>query len=140
MEALEPRFHFRMLVSRIVVNDQMQVETGGSLLVDQPEELDELLMAMPRHTCADQLAFRHVQRRKQRGCAVSLVVVRHGSAAPLLERQPRLRAVQRLVTVHGVKPLRNKGLLRWQGEKNSETAVSLPAKRGFWGVIADFTP
>jgi len=43
------------------------------------------------------------------------------------------------VTVHGIKPL-NKDLLQWQGEKNSEIVVSLLAKRGSWGVIADFTP
>ena len=49
-------------------------------------------------------------------------------------------ALSFIVTVHGVKPLKNKGLLRWQGEKNSEISVSLPTKRGFWGVIADFTP
>ena len=45
---------------------------------------------------ADDLPVEHIQRRKQRGRAVTLVVVRHGLCAALLQRQPRLRALQRL--------------------------------------------
>ena len=37
-----------------------------------------------------------LQRGKERGCPVPLVIMGHRAAAPLLERQPRLRAIQRL--------------------------------------------
>ena len=56
----------------------------------------ELLMAVAGVTFADHLAVEHVERRKQRGGAIALVVVRHGSAPAFLQRQPRLGAVQRL--------------------------------------------
>ena len=53
-------------------------------------------MAMTLHALADDLAFQHIERRKQRRNAVTLVVVGHGAGASLLHRQPRLGAVQRL--------------------------------------------
>src|SRR5512132_3904481 len=42
------------------------------------------------------LALQHVQRGEQRGGAVALVIVGHRGAAPLLHRQARLAAVERL--------------------------------------------
>jgi hypothetical protein len=53
-------------------------------------------MPMPWHALADQFSLRHVQRRKQRGRAVALVIVRHRPAPSLLQRQTRLRTIQRL--------------------------------------------
>jgi hypothetical protein len=38
----------------------------------------------------------HIQRREQGGGAVALVIVRHGAAAALLQRQAGLGAVERL--------------------------------------------
>jgi len=35
---LEPALHGRGLVSGIVINDEMEIETGGGLLVDQPKK------------------------------------------------------------------------------------------------------
>ena len=43
-------------------------------------------MTVPRQTRPDQPAFRDIQRREERRCAVALVVVRHRPAAALLER------------------------------------------------------
>src|SRR5262249_60105574 len=51
---------------------------------------------VPRQAFADDEATLHVEGRKQRGRAVPLVVVRHGRGPSLLERQARLRAVERL--------------------------------------------
>src|SRR5215472_2971767 len=45
---------------------------------------------------ADHRAVGHIQRRKQRGCPMALVIVSHRSAAALLQRQTRLGAVQGL--------------------------------------------
>src|SRR5271167_4556706 len=53
-------------------------------------------MTMPCVTFTDQLAVQHVQSRKQRGGAVTLVIVRPRAATAFLQRQPRLRAIQGL--------------------------------------------
>ena len=53
-------------------------------------------MAMPLHVATDHRAVEHVERDEQRRRAVSLVVVRHGAGAALLQRQSGLRAVERL--------------------------------------------
>ena len=63
---------------------------------DGVEEADELLVPMPLHAAADNAAFQHVEGGEQRGGAVALVVVGQGAAAPALERQARLGAVERL--------------------------------------------
>ena len=47
--------------------------------IDDIEEPDELLMAMTLHALADDLAFQHIKRRKQRRDAVTLVVVGDGA-------------------------------------------------------------
>ena len=53
-------------------------------------------MAMALHFPANHRAVEDVHRGKQRRCAVSPVVVRHGSGATLLQGQSGLRAVERL--------------------------------------------
>jgi hypothetical protein len=52
--------------------------------------------AMARHAFADDLACRHIERRKQSCRAVTFIVVRHGAGAPLLEGQTWLRAIEGL--------------------------------------------
>ncbi len=51
---------------------------------------------MARLAFADDEAALHIERGKQRGRAVALVVVGHGAGAALLHRQARLGAVERL--------------------------------------------
>ena len=53
-------------------------------------------MTMPWVTFADHLAVQYAERGKQRGGAITLVIVRHRAAAAFLERQPRLSPIQRL--------------------------------------------
>src|SRR5438046_929577 len=48
------------------------------------------------HAAADHLAFEHVESDKQSSRAVPLVVVRQGTSATLLYRQPGLGAIERL--------------------------------------------
>lgn len=40
---LQPRFHLAMFVRGGVVHDQVQVQYGGRLGVDAPQEMQELL-------------------------------------------------------------------------------------------------
>lgn len=83
-------------VGPVVVHDQMQIEMGRGFSVDLLEEPDELLVAMPRHTVADDFPIQDAQRREQRGGAVALIVVRHGPAAAWLQGKARLRAIEGL--------------------------------------------
>jgi hypothetical protein len=67
-----------------------------NLLLNGVKEANEFLMAMALHVAADHRAIEHVERREQRRRTVSLIVVRHGPGAALLQRQTGLGAVERL--------------------------------------------
>src|SRR3990167_984257 len=92
----EPRLHARVLVGRVIVHDDMQIECGRGLDVDLLEEADELLMPMARHALANHLAVEHAEGRKQGGRAVALVVVRHRPTAALLQWKAGLGAIEGL--------------------------------------------
>jgi hypothetical protein len=72
----------------------MQIEIGWRLGVDLVEKTNEFLVSMTRHTVADYFAIEHAQRGEQCGGAVAFVVVRHGPAAPLFDRQSWLGAIE----------------------------------------------
>ena len=50
---LEPPLHRRGLMGGIVVDDEMEVEIGGRLMFDQPEQAQELAVPMVRQARAD---------------------------------------------------------------------------------------
>ena len=85
-----------MLVRGVVVEDDVDFQLRVHLPDDALHEAQELLMPVPLRAVPHDLAGGDVQRRKEGGGAVPLVVVRHRSCPPLLERQPGLRAIQRL--------------------------------------------
>lgn len=92
----QPVLHRRVLMGGVVVGDQVQSLVLGRLAVDFARELQLLNVRVALLALTDDLAVQHVQRGEQRGRAVALIVVRHRLCSPLLQRQPRLRAVQRL--------------------------------------------
>ena len=94
--ALEPGTDLRVLVGGVVVEDDVDDLAGRHLGLDGVEEADELLMPVALHAAADDLALEHVERGEQGRRAVALVVVGHGAAAALLQRQAGLGAVERL--------------------------------------------
>jgi hypothetical protein len=51
--ALEPSPHLGVLVGRVVVEDQVKVDIGRGLGVDEIEELDPLLMPVAGHAESD---------------------------------------------------------------------------------------
>ena len=53
-----------MLVGRIVVHDQVQVQFRWSFGVDLPQELQPFLMSMSRVAATDHPAIEHTERRK----------------------------------------------------------------------------
>lgn len=101
-----------MFVGPIVVNDQMQVEPRRRFSVDSLEETDELLVSMPWHAITDDFAIEHTQSRKQRSCAVALVVVRHGPTSAFLQGKTRLGTVEGLNLTFLV-DTQDQGPVRW---------------------------
>ncbi len=85
-----------MLVGRIIIHNQMQVQLGRGLSVDLLEETNKLLMPVAGHAVANHLAIQHAERGEQGRGPVALVVVGHRPATPLLHRQTGLGPVQSL--------------------------------------------
>ena len=93
---LEPRLDLGMLVRRVVVDDQVQVQFGRSFRIDFLEKLDPFLVPMPRHALADDPAFRQFDGREQSGCAVASVVVSERLQPARKQRQALLRPIEGL--------------------------------------------
>jgi len=92
--ACEPTAYLRVLVGRIVVEDDMERLVGRHLALDGIEKADEFLMPVALHVAPDDLSLKDIESGEQ-GCrTVALVIVGHGSAAPLFHRQ--LGAVESL--------------------------------------------
>ncbi len=92
----EPVTDQRGLVARRIVRDDVDVEIGGHILLHRIEEAAELVGAVARHALADDGAGLHIQRSKQRGRAVALIVVSAPLGLPRPQGQQRLGAIQRL--------------------------------------------
>src|ERR1700756_5953800 len=94
--AIEPFADLRVLMGRVVVEDDMDSLLGWDVSLDLVEEADELLMPMLLHAAPDDLAFEHVEGGEQRGGAVALVIMGHGGGTALLQGQGRLGGGGRL--------------------------------------------
>ena len=68
----QPGNDIGMLVSAIVVNDQMQIEIGRRIGVDRAKELDELLVPVLVHAAPDHAPVQQVEGGEQRRGAVAL--------------------------------------------------------------------
>src|SRR5262249_45396005 len=94
--AFQPRFDLRVLMGSIIVYDKMQVQLSRSLLINECEKLDPLLMAMAVHARSNDVPLGHLQGSEQGGRSIAFVVVGHGSQASLDQWQSWLGSVQRL--------------------------------------------
>ncbi len=94
--AFEPRFDLRMLMGRVIVHDQMQVQVRRGFLIYQFQKLDPLLIPMAVHARCNDAPLGHLQCSKKGGCAVAFVIMGHGSQSSPAKRQSRLGPVQRL--------------------------------------------
>ena len=92
----QPGADFFMLVGRIIVDNGVDGLVCRNIALDAVEKSDELLVAMALHILSDDSSIQNVQRRKQGGCAVALVIMGHGCPASLLHWQAGLRAIKRL--------------------------------------------
>src|SRR5689334_25446571 len=94
--SIEPVLHLRRAMGTVVVHHQVQRPLAGELAVDAAQEPQKLLVAVTRVAVANDFAGEHVERREQGRRSVSLVIVSHGAAAPLLQWQSGLGALQSL--------------------------------------------
>jgi hypothetical protein len=83
-------------MSAVVVHHQMQRRVAGKLPIDAPQKLEKFLMPVTFVTIANDLALKHIEGSEKGSRSISLVIVRHRTAAPLLQRQPWLSAIQGL--------------------------------------------
>jgi hypothetical protein len=92
----QPRLDLRMAVRGVVIDDAVDVQLGRHSRIDFAQEGQELLVPVTRLAGCQHRSVEHIQRSKQRGRAVSLVVV--GDALDVAEAhgQHRLSALQRL--------------------------------------------
>ena len=94
--AMQPTLDSRMLVSGVVVHNQVQVQFAEGLLIDVLEKAGEFLMSMLRHAVTNHTAVQGAQSGKQSGGAVARVVMRHRTAASRFQRQTGLSSVESL--------------------------------------------
>jgi hypothetical protein len=84
------------LMARRVVDDDVDVEIGGYLLLDGIQEAAEFLRPMARHACVDDGSGLHVEGGKERGRPVPLIVMSAPFGLPWSHGQQRRGAIQRL--------------------------------------------
>ena len=94
--SLLPRLSFGVLVCGIVVADDMDLLLAWERLLHLLEKAYPFLMPVLLHAGANDFSCGDVERRKQGGGSVALVVVGHRRVAALFDGQPRLGAIQRL--------------------------------------------
>ena len=92
----EPFVDLGMLVGGIVVGDGVDDLSGWDGAFDSIEKLDVFLVGVGLHAAAEDGSVEDVEGGEQRGRAVTLIIMCHGSALAWLERQSGLGAVQRL--------------------------------------------
>ena len=90
------RAGFGVFVGGVIVENHVDRLVGRDLALDSVEEADEFDMAVALHAAADHRSVQHAEHGEQGGGAVALVIVCHGLAAPGLDRQSGLGAVERL--------------------------------------------
>ena len=75
--APQPPPNLLVFVGGVVVEDNVDVETGLHVALDRLDELEELLVSMPGHALMNELARLDLERSKQGRGSVPLVVVGH---------------------------------------------------------------
>ena len=73
--AFQPGTDFLVLMSGVIVQDDMDHLAHGNVAFERVEEADEFLMAVALHVAADHRTIEDIERGEQCGCAVAFVVV-----------------------------------------------------------------
>lgn len=89
----QPRLHLGVFVRRVIVDDQVQLFAFGSGLINQAQKLQPLLVAMLGHAIGNHFTVENVERGKQGGSAIALVIMGPGAGAPFFQGQSRLGSI-----------------------------------------------
>lgn len=92
----EPTLHGDALVGAVVVENEVEIEFRGHLLVQLVEEFDELFAAMARQATTNDLAIEDIEGGQQSGGSVPLVIVRLAFRQSRPQGQKGSGSVQRL--------------------------------------------
>src|SRR5215218_2132417 len=92
--ALQPSLDLGMLVGCIVVRDEVNLFVLRGLSINQPQKLDPLLMAMPRHAGPKHRSVQCIECCEQSRRPVALVVMGNRATAAWHQWQSRLRSVE----------------------------------------------
>src|SRR5207244_1864863 len=68
---LEPKLHLGVFVRAVIIQNQMQLQFLGKLLIQSAQKFQEFLVAMPRKALANDFSLQNLQRRKQRRGSVT---------------------------------------------------------------------
>jgi transposase len=109
----EPGFDRGRLVGGVVVDDEVDVESGRHGRIDGVEEASELAGAMSSVAAAEHVAGGDIKRGEQRRRAVALVVVAASLGLAERERQQRLGAIERLDLMGWMAPYRHGCAIWW---------------------------
>ena len=91
-----PGFDFRMLMSGVIVADDVDLLVGRCRFDNQVEEAYPFLMPVLFHAGSKDTAVSRIHRGEERGGSVAFVIVGQRFATSFLERKPRLSAIQGL--------------------------------------------
>lgn len=94
--AREPALDLRLLVSRVVVEHEMNGQVGRNVGIDPAKESQELLMPVTSMAGTDDFSRRNIERGEQRCDAVPQVVMRLAFRNAGPHGKNRLRAIQGL--------------------------------------------
>ncbi len=94
----KPSLDRRVLMSRVVVQDHMDIEVLRYVLLNVLEELNKFVMAMPRQALFNDLTVQGIECREERGGSMAHVVVSLPSWNTRTQRQDRCGPIQGLHT------------------------------------------
>jgi hypothetical protein len=92
----EPLFDVSVLMRRVVVHDQMNIELSRNGAIDMLQEFDELFMSVTGQAALDDFPRERVEGGEQRRGPVSSVVVRLPRRDAFPQRQDRRGSLQSL--------------------------------------------
>src|SRR5689334_1937396 len=85
-----------MLVSSVVIENQMNLPIYGNRFIDLIQETQKLLMPMARLALRDNRSFENIERCKKRGGSMPPVVMRLPFRKAFAQRQYRLGTIESL--------------------------------------------
>jgi len=108
----QPGLYPRMLVSAVVVDDQMHIQTCWDTCLNSTQKRKKLLMSVPWLAVSEYRAVEHIESRKECSGSVALVIVSDSGGVPQPQRKHGLSALQCLRLTLLI-DAQHQGVFRW---------------------------